>query len=229
MLMTVFLPCRRGSERIPNKNTKDFAGVKGGLLKIKLDQLTRLSTVDSIVVSSNDEIVLDFATTYTDSRIFIDERPEHLGSSSTSTDELIKYVPSIITTGHVLWTHVTSPFLDEFGYEAIIQQYIEALTQGFDSLMTVKELKGFIWNKDKPLSYDRNIEKWPRTQSIQPLYEIDSSVFLSSIEQYISLNDRIGLKPSKFIQDAESSIDIDCPHDFTYAESTWKAKLARES
>lgn len=33
MSVHVFLPCRKGSERIPNKNTKDFAGVKGGLLK----------------------------------------------------------------------------------------------------------------------------------------------------------------------------------------------------
>ncbi len=224
MSVHVFLPCRKGSERIPNKNTKDFAGVKGGLLKIKLDQLINITHLDSIVVSSNDDFVLDFASTYKDSRIRIDERPEHLGASSTSTDDLIRYVPSIITTGHVLWTHVTSPFLDESGYSAIIKQYNQALTEGYDSLMTVKELRGFIWNKDKPISYDRNIEKWPRTQTIEPLYEIDSSVFLNSVENYKKLNDRIGLKPSMYIQDAESSIDIDWPEDFTFAESMWLQK-----
>ncbi|MGI9946638.1 cytidylyltransferase domain-containing protein [Vibrio hyugaensis] len=224
MSINIFLPCRKGSERIPNKNTKDFAGVKGGLLKIKLEQLIKVSTVESIVVSSNDDVVLDFAEKYADSRIKIDERPDYLGSSSTSTDDLIEYVPTIIPDGHILWTHVTSPFLNESGYEAIINRYFQALSEGYDSLMTVKELRGFIWNKNGPISYDRKIEKWPRTQTIEPLYEIDSSVFINSVEQYRTMNDRVGLRPSMYVQDAESSIDIDWPEDFIFAEEMWKRK-----
>ena len=224
MSMHVFLPCRKGSERIPNKNTKDFAGVKGGLLKIKLDQLINVSAVESITVSSNDYMVLDFANKYNDSRIRIDERPEHLGNSSTSTDDLIKYVPTIIPEGHVLWTHVTSPFLNEIGYESIIKRYYQDLKNGYDSLMTVKELRGFIWNKDQPISYNRNIEKWPRTQTIESLYEVDSAVFVNSVDQYRAMSDRIGSKPSMYIQDVKSSIDIDWPEDFSYAESVWLAR-----
>ena len=52
--MTIFLPCRLGSERIPQKNTKTFAGVKGGLLKVKLSTLLKVPAIDSIVVSTND-------------------------------------------------------------------------------------------------------------------------------------------------------------------------------
>lgn len=224
MSMTVFLPCRKGSERIPNKNTKDFAGVSGGLLKIKLDQLTRLSSVDSIVISSNDEVVLDYSSNYKDSRIKIDERPDYLGLSTTSTDELIQYLPTIIESGDVLWTHVTSPFLNESGYEAIIAQYYQMLSKGYDSLMTVKELRGFIWNKDKPISYDRSIEKWPRTQTIESLYEVDSSVFLSNISNYIALNDRIGSCPYLYVQSEECALDIDWPEDFKMAEYIWNSK-----
>ena len=33
-----FLPTRKGSERVVNKNTRTFAGVEGGILKIKLQQ-----------------------------------------------------------------------------------------------------------------------------------------------------------------------------------------------
>ena len=99
MSINVFLPCRKGSVRIPNKNTKEFAGIKGGLLKIKLDQLLRLTSIESIIVSSNDDVVLDYVNTYKDSRVVVDERPDHLGTSETSTDELIKYVPEIIREG----------------------------------------------------------------------------------------------------------------------------------
>ena len=34
-MITAFLPCRKGSQRIPDKNVKPFAGIEGGLLKIK--------------------------------------------------------------------------------------------------------------------------------------------------------------------------------------------------
>ncbi|MBQ4677644.1 acylneuraminate cytidylyltransferase family protein [Aeromonas hydrophila] len=228
MSIHVFLPCRKGSERIPNKNTKDFSGIKGGLLKIKLDQLINTHGVDSIIVSSNDAVVLEFADKYHDSRIRIDERPEHLGSSTTSTDDLIKYVPSIIPSGHVLWTHVTSPFFDACDYDDIIKCYHEGLSNGFDSLMTVKELRGFIWNKTRAISYDRDFEKWPRTQTIEPLYEINSAVFLNGIDQYKSMSDRIGLKPIMYISDGIKSMDIDWPDDFLFAEFMWQQKGRHE-
>ena len=221
-MITAFLPCRKGSQRIPDKNVKLFAGVEGGLLKIKLDQLLACENIDSIVVSSNDERVLSFANNITDSRIIVDDRPDHLGSSSTTTDELIKYVPSIITEGNVLWTHVTSPFITELDYTNIINSYSEALTNGYDSLMTVLKLQGFIWDENKPISYDRNDLKWPMTQNVTPLYEVDSGVFLSSIDNYKKLDDRIGEKPFLLEQGKLKSVDIDWPDDFTFAEELWK-------
>ncbi|MGO3346293.1 MAG: acylneuraminate cytidylyltransferase family protein [Marinomonas sp.] len=223
-MITAFLPCRKGSQRIPDKNVKLFAGVEGGLLKIKLDQLLACESIDSIVVSSNDERVLDFANNITDSRIVVDDRPDHLGSSSTTTDELIKYVPSIITEGDVLWTHVTSPFITELDYTNIINSYSEALTNGYDSLMTVLKLQGFIWDENNPISYDRNNLKWPMTQNVKPLYEVDSGAFLSSIKNYKLFNDRIGKKPFLLTQEKLKSVDIDWPEDFTFAEELWKIK-----
>ena len=109
-MITVFLPCRAGSERVPEKNTRSFAGLDGGLLKIKLDQILRINLVDKIILSTNDTKAIDIAQNISD-RIVVDIRSEELSLSSTSTDDLIKYIPSIITEGHVLWTHTTSPFL----------------------------------------------------------------------------------------------------------------------
>ncbi|MDO6463645.1 acylneuraminate cytidylyltransferase family protein [Pseudoalteromonas carrageenovora] len=223
-MITAFLPCRKGSQRIPDKNVKPFAGIEGGLLKIKLDQLLACSDIDSILVSSNDERVLDFANKVNDSRVIIDNRPDYLGSSSTTTDELIKYVPSIINEGHVLWTHVTSPFITETDYANILTSYFNKLDSGYDSLMTVLKLQGFIWDDKKPISYDRNDLKWPMTQNIKPLFEVDSGVFLSSVNNYKKLNDRIGLKPFLLEQPKIKSVDIDWPDDFIFAEELWKRK-----
>ena len=45
----VFLPCRKGSQRVPNKNTRPFAGVDGGLLRIKLEELLKAKLIDKII------------------------------------------------------------------------------------------------------------------------------------------------------------------------------------
>jgi CMP-N-acetylneuraminic acid synthetase len=222
-MITVFLPCRKGSQRIPDKNIKPFAGIEGGLLKIKLDQLLKCEKVDRIVLSSNDERILEFAKNLNETKIIIDHRAEHLGSNTTTTDSLINYVPSLINEGHILWTHVTSPFMNSRDYDALIDAYFNGLNEGYDSLMTVLKLQGFIWNRQGPLSYKRDELKWPMTQNIEPLYEIDSGAFISSIDNYKHHKDRIGSKPLLFIQKKIKSIDIDWPEDFIFAEKIWNS------
>ena len=122
---------------------------------------------------------------------------------------MIYKFPSIITKGHVLWTHVTSPFLDESGYSAIIKQYNQALTEGYDSLMTTNSIQGFLWDDNGAINYDRNVEKWPRTQTLNPINEVNSAVFLANSETYSSLKDRIGEKPYLYTLDKIKGFDID--------------------
>lgn len=221
-MLTVFLPCRKGSQRIPDKNIKSFAGVPNGLLQIKLEQLLNCSLVDQVILSSNDDRVLEYAASIQNAKLVLDQRPDWLGRSETTTDQLINYVPSLINDGHVLWTHVTSPFIDENEYEKIIRLFYEKLTQGYDSLMTAKKMQAFIWNEFEAVSYDRSIEKWPRTQTIKPLYEIDSGAFVAPVEAYTSYSDRIGVKPFIYSLDGCKSLDIDWPDDFILAEQVYK-------
>ena len=82
-----FLPTRKGSERVANKNTRTFAGLKGGILKIKLQQLMQIERVQSIVISTNDPDTIDIARSFNSSRIKIIERPEHLSTT---------YLPSLM-------------------------------------------------------------------------------------------------------------------------------------
>jgi CMP-N-acetylneuraminic acid synthetase len=223
-MLTAFLPCRRGSQRIPDKNIKPFAGIANGLIEIKLNQLIACDLIDVIMLSSNDARILDYAQSRHCSKILIDERPDWLGSSDTTTDQLIEYVPSIISNGDVLWTHVTSPFIAEEDYTAAIQLFYEKLNEGYDSLMTAKELYAFLWNEKGSINYNREVEKWPRTQTLQPVYEIDSGIFINNIHNYQQYKDRIGSAPYILVQEVDKSIDIDWPKDFVFAEERWSKK-----
>ena len=215
-----FLPMRKGSQRVKNKNIKDFAGVKGGLTFIKISQLLKSKKIDKIIVSTNDEEVKNIALSFNSSKISIDDRPEHLASSETSTDDLVKYVPTIINGGIVLWTHVTSPFVNETIYDDMIEKYLDE-TDNFDSLMSVTKIQKFLWDKTKPINYDKSKEKWPRTQTIEPIFEVNSGAFIADIEVYKSLNDRVGDKPYLYELSEKEAFDIDWKDDFELAEVLW--------
>lgn len=216
----VFLPMRKGSQRVRNKNIKDFAEIKGGLTFIKISQLLKSKKIDKIIVSTNDEEVKSIANSFNNQKIIIDDRAEELASSDTLTDDLIKYIPSIVSDGVVLWTHVTSPFVTENIYDNMVDDYFKNLEIN-DSLMSVTKLQKFIWNKNEPISYDKTKEKWPRTQTIAPLYEVNSGAFIADINIYKNLCDRIGDKPFLYELSEKEAFDIDWEDDFDIAEVLW--------
>ena len=216
--VTAFLPCRKGSERVPNKNIRPFGSYSHGLLEIKLSQLLSCSTINSIVLSTNDGEIIKYAEALKEPRLAIHRRSENLATSKTSTDDLVRHASDLITSGHILWTHVTSPFVDAFLYKDIIEVYFESMANGHDSLMTTTPLQGFFWNGEGPINYDRNAEKWPRTQTLPLLHEINSAAFLASVEIYEKNSDRIGASPFLYQLDKFTGHDIDWEEDFILAE-----------
>ncbi|PYE38591.1 CMP-N-acetylneuraminic acid synthetase [Rhizobium sp. PP-F2F-G20b] len=223
-MVTVFLPCRAGSERVKNKNTRAFAGNLGGLLAIKIAQLLSCFEIDKIIVSTNDDVAMSIVTNLhgADPRVELIRRPEMLCGSHSSTDDVIKYVPTVIEHGPVLWTHVTSPFVTGYHYKEIIKRYLADMKSGdHDSLMTVTEVRTFVWNEQGPINYERTVEKWPRTQTIKPLFEVNSAAFMVDVEMISRVNDRIGRRPRLFPLDRKVSFDIDWPDDFDIAELIW--------
>ena len=125
--------------------------------------------------------------------------------------------------GHILWTHVTSPFINSDVYYKIIDTYQKNINK-FDSLMTVSKIKKFIWNDHEPLNYDRNLEKWPRTQTLKSLWEVNSGAFLASKDIYKKRDDRIGNAPYLCQLNDEIAFDIDWLEDFKIAEALYYSK-----
>lgn len=225
MMIKCFLPCRKGSERVPQKNIRPFGNYLHGLIEIKLKQLLAVNQIDEVVLSTNDEEILELALGLNNSKLYIHKRLESLSSSLTSTDELISHALELIPDAHILWTHVTSPFVTSQDYEQILNRYLQALKEGYDSLMTTTLIRNFLWKDQRPINYDKTIEKWPRTQTLEPIHEINSAVFLSHSLNYRAFNDRIGEKPLLYPLDSIKSFDIDWLEDFMIAECIAKAGL----
>jgi len=141
MEITCFLPCRKGSERVLNKNIKPFAGFQHGLIEIKLQQLRNCSAIDEIILSTNDDEIIEFAESVGISNLVIHRRDDELCSSTTSTDQLIPLASELANSKHILWTHVTSPFFSSENYEEFIDSYFASLERGFDSIVSVNLLQ----------------------------------------------------------------------------------------
>lgn len=219
-----FLPTRRGSERVVNKNTRPFAGTDGGLLRLKINQLLEIPNIP-IYLSTNDPESISIAKTYNNSRIIIIERPEHLCLSSTVLSDFIDYVPTIIKEEHIVWVHVTEPFITSYRLKESIEVYFDKISGSYDSLMSCNKLQTFLWDKENNnfISHDRSIMKWPRSQDLKIFYEINSAIFINSKDNYIKYGDRVGQNPFLFELSKIESIDIDWEEDFKIAELLYGA------
>lgn len=219
-----FLPTRKGSERVKNKNTRPFAGIEGGLVENKIKQLLESKRIDEIIFSSNDELCVNIAEKYTyDKRLRIILRPNELCLSTTNLQDLICYVPTITDADHILWGHVTTPLVGAKEYDTGIDLYLSRLYEGYDSLVGVTELKNFLLNKEGKLINNTTDIPWPRTQDLEPLYEINHTMFLAKREVYTKQKNRLGKKVLLHVMNEIHSIDIDWEDDFDIAEILYKS------
>ena len=219
--VTALVPCRAGSERVPNKNTRQFANTS--LIQIKLTQLSLVPAISKVIVSTDDPIVVAACEEFDGAKVEIHNRDPKFASSQTTTDELCEYFAETLEFDHLLWTHVTSPFVTKSVYEDAINKYFNGLESGNDSLIGVKTTQEFVWRADRTaVNYDIDSQgMWPRTQSIEPLYIINSAIFLASHAVMSERKNRVGISPIMYEMGELASFDVDWEDDFQAAESIW--------
>lgn len=220
---SVFLPVRRGSERVLNKNTRRFGNLQNGLLELKLKQLVRTEKINEIVISTNDPNSLEFSRSFNkDSRIVIDSRPEALCTSETDLQDLIVYSSRVCTKDHILWTHATSPFFDSVDYDEAVEIFQKKFPGENDSLLTGRSYKDFLVDPVKnQLVNNKTDLLWPRTQDLQELFEVNNAVFLAP-RKLFSKGLRMGKNPFFLYSSKLASFDIDDMEDFKIAEALYE-------
>lgn len=206
-----FLPTRKGSERVQNKNTRTFAGIEGGLLKLKLNQLLEIDRVHDIIVSTNDPETIEIAQSFNNDRIQVIERPEALCLSSTVIEDFINYIPTVVNADHIFWVHATAPFADKQVLENALDVYEKEVIgeNNYDSLLSVTKVQQFLWSAKENKC-------------------INHAFYINSRENYLKFNDRIGVKPYLYELDKIHSFDIDWNDDFQLAEIIYNSLYAKK-
>ena len=224
--VSVLVPCRAGSQRVPGKNTRPFGPFEHGLLELKLRELDATKRISNIVVSSDDPVVLDYATNFAATakkHVIIVDRPKELAIAA-SLDDFLAYVPTIMPVETIAaWTHVTSPFVRAADYDEAVSAYEKNVERGdFDSLMSVNTIQTYLWNSDGCISHDRSETRWPQTQDLPKHFEVNSALFMIDQANMLERRDRIGDRPFLYEMDQITSFDIDWPREFEIGEQLCK-------
>src|SRR5688572_13166410 len=142
--MKALVPVRSGSVRVENKNIRPFCG--STLLEIRVRQLMTLPFLDGVVVSSNDDQMLEMAGKL---GAELHKRDDYFASNTVSMSEVYENMASSMKCDDVMYCLVTNPLVTN---ESFINAYntYHKLPAGHDSLSTVADVKEFLIKDGKP-------------------------------------------------------------------------------
>jgi len=221
MILKALLPMKGTSERVPNKNMRDFDGFP--LYHAVMKSLLDSKYIDKVVINTDSEVIARDAKDNFGDNVIIINRPLEIQGGDVSMNIIIDYDLHQIDAKYFLQTHSTNPLLKSETIDKAIEAYFENLDNN-DSLFGVTKVQTRFYDKDaKPINH--NPQELLRTQDLEPLYEENSNFYIFSKESFEnSGNKRIGLKPQIFEVNKLEAIDIDEPEDFILAELLYKNK-----
>lgn len=217
MKLTALLPMKGTSERVPNKNMKDFDGAP--LYHAIMKSLLASKYIDKVVINTDSKLIAnDAKENFGDSVVIID-RPTEIQGGDVSMNVIIDYDLNQLETEHFLQTHSTNPLLRAETIDNAIESYFECLEKrSCDSVFGVTKVQTRFYDKDaQPVNH--NPQELLRTQDLEPLYEENSNFYIFSKDSFKNAgNKRIGMKPKIIEVNKLEAVDIDEPEDFKLAE-----------
>lgn len=217
MNITAFIPLKKFSNRLPNKNFLPIGGKP--LYTHLLRTLVKSSLIKNVVVYSSCE---EFKNDLPDGVEFI-RRPEYLDDDTVTGDQIYEEFINSYHSDYYLLGHVTSPFLKLESIELAIKN---VLNGEFDSALSVKCYKTFTWYKGEPINY--NITSTPQTQNLEPIFIETSGFYLFPKSLFLNTRRRIGLKPYLVEVSASESIDIDYMDDYKLANAFYESNKDKD-
>lgn len=211
--VTALVPMKGHSERVKNKNIRDFNGKP--LLWYILYTLTRCESVSEIYVDTDNDFLAQTVLHYFPN-IMIIKRPERLCGDYVSMNDIIRYDMDYIGGEYYLQTHSTNPLLKQETINDACKKFFDGLGER-DSLFTVNRLQTRLYDQEG-MPVNHNPDRLIRTQDLAPIYEENSNLYIFSKNSFQSAGARIGRNPIMYEMDSLESCDIDGENDFLLAE-----------
>jgi N-acylneuraminate cytidylyltransferase len=220
MKLTALLPMKGHSERVSNKNMKEFAGKP--LYHAIMQSLQKSKYIEKVIIDTDSDIIAKDALVNFE-KVQIIDRPKEIQGDFVPMNDIIDYDLTQLDEEHFLQTHSTNPLLTAETINRAIESYFANLENN-DSLFSVTKIQTRLyWTDGTPINH--NLKELLRTQDLPIAYEENSNIYIFSKKSFKKAgNRRIGLSPLMFEMNKLEAIDIDEAEDFILAELLHKWK-----
>ena len=213
--ITAVIPIRKGSQRVPDKNFKEFFKGKN-LLELKIESLKQVPLIDEIVVNTDSEEAINIAKS---NDISYFRREDYFASSKCTNTEHWYNIAETTQTDLIMHVPCTAPFIKSKTYYDLINRFI---LSSHDSANTVSLVKEYLWLNNKPLNYD--INKVQNSQDLPDVMKLTFGISILARDTMLERKNVVGNNPMFYVVSDEESIDIDTPLDFEFAQHLYKNK-----
>jgi N-acylneuraminate cytidylyltransferase len=211
--ITAVIPVRQGSQRVKNKNFKEFAGKS--LLEHKIDVIKKLP-VEDIIVNTDSEYAISLAIK---NNINYHKREPYYASSECTNSEYHEYLAKVTPSDNILVAQVTAPLITHDTFIEAIDLYSNV---GCDSLMSIKKIKEYLWCNNKPINY--KLDYAPNSQDLPDYFAPTFGLIICNKESMLKNKNFICGNPYFYELTQQESIDIDTQLDFEFAEFLFKKR-----
>lgn len=218
----IVIPARGGSKRLPRKNVLPLAGKP--LICWSIEAAIEAKLNARIVVSSDDEEILDVARQYEIYGVIAYKRPDEFATDSSATIDVIKDTCCFISsTGFnpsiVILLQPTSPLRNSEDIQGALDLYFRKNTK--DTVVSVCEV-------DHPSAWTGTLTdssaiagidfSGKRSQEYTKEYRLNGAVYIADYYHLISASTLFTSDVYAYVMPKERSTDIDDFFDFNLAQ-----------
>ena len=205
---------RKGSQRVKNKNFRQFAGKN--LLKHKIEVLKKVKKLDDIIINTDSDEAIETAKEY---GISFEKREDYFASAECSNSDFWENIAVNTKSKFILFTHCTNPIIEAKTYDSIIKIFDENKNKN-DSINTVNDVKEFLYLGDKPLNFDP--KKAQGSQNLPDVVRGNFAVNILTTELMAKKQSLVGTNPYFYKLNSIEGYDINTEFEFEYAEHLFK-------
>ena len=208
--VTILIPARGGSKRVPKKNVKKLKGKP--LIAHSIESALK-SKVDEVWVSTDDEEIKNISLKY-GAKVL--DRPSELATDYSSTEEAIEHFLNNVSCDILMILEATYPQITTNDINNMINSFFSS---DCNSSVGLEVRKDFLWDINqkyaKPINY--NPLSRSRLQDFEGIY-IESGMWITTRIAFLKSKCRISGKIDYYVI-PHSCIDIDEERDFKILET----------
>lgn len=221
MAVLGILPARKGSKRVPGKNTKLLNGKP--LVEYALSACVKSFRIDKLVVSSDDDAVEEIVQQYRTARFI--RRPEKLSLDESPAIEYVHHVLEALnnsTINVVVIIQPTTPFVTSADIDSTIDLLLsDPAADSAVSVMQIEQLyhpwKLKVMQNKRLLPFLVDEKGIKAAQELPAVFVRNGAVYATHLK-VVQAGQIIGDNCLGYVMPFERSIDINYPIDFEFAE-----------